>query len=191
MHRLPYCVGNLVWLETSLQAPRSGRILHRMSMLKLPPTQLGRFADSVGFHMRRTHEVAQQYVATSLADTGLMPIHVEVLAVIGDNPGTIPSVVADALGRDRSSVTGILRTLIDRGLIDRARTIRDRRAALLRLTPAGEVMLQRAQRRVAACDATLDRILGEDKPALLEQLRRISAALLEGERQDDRGRDEL
>ena len=55
--------------------------------------------------------------------------------MIGDNPGTIPSVVADALGRDRSSVTGILRTLIDQGLIERARTSRDRRAALLRPYP--------------------------------------------------------
>src|ERR1700722_14524633 len=132
-----------------------------MSMLKLPPTKLCRFADSVGFHLRRSHEVAQQHVAASLADTGLMPIHAEVLAVIGDNPGTIPSVVANALGRDRSSVTGILRTLLERALIERARTTRDRRAALLQLTPAGEAMLQRLQQRAAACDAALDRILGE------------------------------
>ena len=52
-------------------------------------------------------------------------------------------------------------------------------------------MLQRLQERVAACDATLDRILGEDKPALLEQLRRITAALAEGDRQDDPGHDDL
>ncbi len=162
-----------------------------MSMLKLPPTQLGRFADSVGFHLRRSHEVAQQHVAASLADTGLMPIHAEVLAVIGDNPGTIPSVVAESLGRDRSSVTGILRTLLDRGLIERARTTRDRRAALLQLTPAGEAMLQRLQERAAACDTALDRILGEDKPALLEQLRRITTALAEGDRQDGSGHDDL
>lgn len=168
-----------------------GGIVRGMSMLKLPPAQLGRFADSVSFHMRRSHELAQQHVAASLADTGLMPIHAEVLAMIGDNPGTIPSVVADALGRDRSSVTAILHTLLARGLIERARTIRDRRAALLRLTPTGEAMMQRLQQRVAACDAALDRILGEDKPALLEQLRRIAAALAEGDRQDDRGHDDV
>ncbi len=158
-----------------------------MSMLKLPPTRLGRFADSVGFHLRRAHEVAQQHVAASMADTGLLPIHAEVLAMIGDNPGTIPSVVADALGRDRSSVTGILRTLLDRDLIERARTARDRRAALLRLTPAGHAILQRVQDRAAASDAMLDRILGEDKLALLEHLRRIAAALAEGDRHDDPG----
>jgi DNA-binding MarR family transcriptional regulator len=153
-----------------------------MSMLKLPPTRLGRFAESVGFHLRRAHEVAQQAVAANLAETGLMPIHAEVLAMIGDNPGTIPSVVAEALGRDRSSVTGILRTLLERGLIERARTTRDRRAALLQLTVAGQTMLERLQARVQACDTTLDRMLGADKPALLRDLRRIIGALAEGER---------
>lgn len=165
--------------------------MRRMSMLKLPPTRLGRFADSVGFHLRRAHEVAQQQVAVSLADTGLMPIHAAVLEMIGDNPGTIPSVVADALGRDRSSVTGILRTLLEHGLIERARTIRDRRAALLQLTATGEAVRQRLQERSAACDAALDRILGADKPALLEQLRRIATALAEGDRQDDPGHDDV
>ena len=174
-----------------MQVPACGGIVAPMSMLKLPPTRLGRFADSVGFHLRRSHEAAQQHAAASLADTGLMPIHAEVLAMIGDNPGTIPSVVADALGRDRSSVTGILRTLLDRGLIERARTNRDRRAALLQLTPAGETVLQRLQEHAAACEATLDRILGGDKPALLQQLRRITAALAEKDRQDEPGHDDL
>ena len=172
-----------------MQATQAGGIFAYMSMLKLPPTQLGRFGDSVVFHLRRAHETVQQHLAASLADTGLMPIHAEVLALIGDNPGTIPSVVAEALGRDRSSITGILRTLMDHALIERARTIRDRRAALLQLTPAGEAMLQRLQAQVAASEAALDRILGEDKPALLAQLRRIAAALPEGERQDDPGDD--
>ena len=160
-------------------------------MLKLPPTQLGRFADSVGFHLRRAHEAAQQELAASLVETGLMPIHAEVLAMIGDNPGTIPSVVAELLGRDRSSVTGILRTLFDRGLIERARTIRDRRAALLQLTAAGEAMRERMQAHIATSEAALDRILGQDKPALLAELRRITAALGHEDRQDDPGHEGL
>jgi DNA-binding MarR family transcriptional regulator len=174
-----------------LQPFREDGIVRRMSMLKLPPTRLDRFADSVGFHLRRSHEVAQQHAVASLADTGLTPIHAEVLAMIGDNPGTIPSVVADALGRDRSSVTGILRTLLDHGLIERARTTRDRRSALLQLTPNGEAMLQRLQEHAATCEATLDRILGADKPALLEQLRRIIKMLAEEDRQHDAGHDDL
>jgi DNA-binding MarR family transcriptional regulator len=148
-----------------------------MSMLKLPPTRLARFADSVGFRLRRAHEAAQQRFAAGLASTGLLPIHAEVLAMISDNPGTIPSVVAEAIGRDRSSITGILHTLRELGLIERARTTRDRRAALLHLTAAGEAMLSDIQRFSEARDAALDRILAEDKPAFLAQLRRIIAVL--------------
>jgi len=156
-------------------------------MLKLPPTRLDRFDESIGFHLRRAHELAQQHLAYGLAATGLMPIHAEALSVIHDNPGTTPSVVAEALGRDRSSITGILHTLLDRGLIERTRTIRDRRAALLRLTPAGETMSGRMAQCREAWDAALDRILDEDKPALIAQLRRIAAALAEGDRDDDPG----
>jgi len=161
-----------------------------MSMLKLPPAQLGRFTDNVCFHLRRTHEATLQHVVEALAEIGLLPIHVEVLAFINDNPGTLPSVIADALGRDRSSITGILRTLSEQGLIDRARTIRDRRAALLTIAPAGEAALAQALARTAASEAVLDRVLGQDKPAFLDQLHRIVAALTEGDRSDEAG-DEL
>jgi len=158
-------------------------------MLKLPPAQLRRFADNVCFHLRRTHEATLQHAADALAETALLPIHVEVLAFIHDNPGTIPSVVADALGRDRSSITGILRTLSEQGLIERGRTIRDRRAALLTITPAGDAALGQALARTAASEAVLDRVLGQDKPAFLDQLHRIMAALTKGDRSDEPGDD--
>jgi DNA-binding MarR family transcriptional regulator len=160
-----------------------------MSMLKLPPAQLGRFTDNVCFRLRRTHEATLQHAVDALAETGLLPIHVEVLAFINDNPGTIPSVVADALGRDRSSITGILRTLSEQGLIERARTIRDRRAALLTISSAGHAALEQALARTAASEAVLDRVLGQDKPAFLDQLHRIVAALAKGDRSDDTGDD--
>jgi len=160
-----------------------------MSMLKLPPTQLDRFADNVCFHLRRAQEAALQRAVEALADTGLLPIHAEVLAFIHDNPGTIPSVIADVLGRDRSSITGILRTLFDHGLIDRGRTIRDRRASVLTMTPRGETALQRLLDRTEASEAVLDRILGPDKPAFLDQLHRIVAALTERDRSNDAGDD--
>jgi len=175
--------------ETTLRPPVGRVIVSTMSTLKLPPIKLGRSAGSVGFHLRRAHEAVQQHTAAALADIGLVPIHAEVLAFINDNPGTTPSVVADSLGRDRSSLTGILRTLLDQGLVDRTRTIRDRRAALLSLTPTGDAVLPQLLQRTAASEATLDRILGQDKPAFLEQLHRVTVALAEGDRSDDTGDD--
>jgi DNA-binding MarR family transcriptional regulator len=176
--------------DTILRPPVSRAIVSTMSPLKLPPVSLGRFAGGVGFHLRRAHEAVQQHIAAALADIGLLPIHAEVLAFINDNPGTTPSVIADALGRDRSSVTGILRILLDQGLIDRTRSSRDRRAALLDLTPTGEAILPRLLQRTTASEAALDRVLGQDKPAFLEHLHRVTVALAERDRSDDPG-DEL
>ena len=153
--------------------------------LQLPPTRLGRFTDSVGFHLRMAHEAAQRHLAAGIAETGLEPAHAEVLAVIGENPGIIPSLIADAIGRDRSSITGTLHVLSDHGLIQRERTRRDRRAFLLRLTEAGEAMHHRLKVHIADHDALLDRVVGEDKAAVLAQLRRITTALAKGDRNDD------
>lgn len=155
--------------------------------LRLPPTRLGRLTDSLGFQLRMAHEAAQRNIAAGIAETGLEPAHAEVLAVIGENPGIIPSLVADAIGRDRSSITGTLHVLTDKGLIQRERTRRDRRASLLHLTEHGAAMHRRLQELAARHDALLDRIAGEDKPALLAQLRRITAALADENRNDDPG----
>ncbi|HEY1934563.1 MAG TPA: MarR family transcriptional regulator [Acetobacteraceae bacterium] len=157
--------------------------------LRLPPTRLGRLTDSVGFHLRMAHEAAQRNIAAGIAATGLEPAHAEVLAVIAENPGIIPSAVAEAIGRDRSSITGTLHVLTGKGLIQRERTRRDRRASLLRLTEDGEAMHRRLLELAAAHDALLDRIAGEGKPALLAQLRRITTALADGDRNDDPGND--
>ncbi len=157
--------------------------------LRLPPTRLGRLTNSVGFHLRMAHEAALRNLAARIADTKLDPAHAEVLAVIGENPGIIPSAIADAVGRDRSSITGTLHVLANRGLIQRERTRSDRRAFLLRLSADGEAMHRRLRELATAHDAMLDRIAGADKPQLLAQLRRITTALADEERNDARGND--
>jgi DNA-binding MarR family transcriptional regulator len=157
--------------------------------LRLPPTRLGRLSDSVGFHLRMAHEAVVRNFAAGIAESKLDPAHAEVLAVIGENPGIIPSAIADAVGRDRSSITGTLHVLANRGLIQRERTRSDRRAFLLRLSAEGEAMHRRLRQLAAAHDALLDRIAGADKPLLLAQLRRITTALADGERNDGPGHD--
>ena len=135
----------------------------------------------IGYALRLAHEAAQQSFAAALAGTGLAPVHADLLMLIGFNPGIKPSELADALARDRSSITGALHVLQERGLIRREATTRDRRASLLYLTEAGE----EARRFVAAVadahERLLDRIAGPDeKPRMMALLDRIGAALAEG-----------
>ena len=91
--------------------------------------------------------------------------------------------------RGSGGLDGNTQDRLDRGLIARARTIRDRRAALLRITPDGEALVQQLAAYAAASETALDRVLGEDKPAFLDQLRRIQAALAERDRSDEPGDD--
>lgn len=140
-----------------------------------------RLADRLGLHLRLTHEAAQQSFAAALAGTGLAPVQADALALIGAHPGIKPSDLADALARDRSSITAALHALERRGLLRRETTSRDRRTALLHLTAAGQHTLQAVTAIAAAHEGLLDRIVGpDDKSRFVEVLRRIHAALAQG-----------
>lgn len=135
----------------------------------------------LGFHLRRAHEAAQQSLAAALAETGLAPVHADMLALIGAQPGIKPSQIAQLLGRDRSSITAALHVLEANGLIRRQATTRDRRATLLHLTDAGVTLLRSVSALVQAQDALLDRIVGpDDKSRMIGLLHRIHAMLAQG-----------
>lgn len=140
-----------------------------------------RFADKLSHHLRLAHETAQQTYALALAEAALTPIHAEALALIAAQPGIKPSELATLLGRDRSSITAALHTLDERGLLRRETTMRDRRSALLHLTETGHRLVTAIAAQAEAHERLLDRIVGQDdKPKLIELLRRIAGALAQG-----------
>ena len=57
---------------------------------------------------------------------------------MNDNPGITPLAVSRATGRDKSTITPILRDLTRERLIARVPIPADRRSYALRLTPEGE-----------------------------------------------------
>ena len=108
-------------------------------------------------------------------------MHADALALIGSHPGIKPSELAQALRRDRSSITAALHALEQRSLIRRESTTRDRRAALLHVSEAGRQVLDTIAAAAEAHDRLLDQIVGpEDKPHLIELLRRITDAFAQG-----------
>jgi DNA-binding MarR family transcriptional regulator len=139
------------------------------------------FADKLGHHLRLAHEAAQQRYALALADTALTPIHAEALTLIAEHPGIKPSQLAGLLRRDRSSITAALHALDRRGLIRREATMRDRRSALLHVTETGRQSAAAVALLAQSHERLLDRIVGQDdKPRLVELLRRVAGALAEG-----------
>lgn len=85
--------------------------------------------------------------------------------------------LADEMGISRAGVSKALARLEKRGLISRAPNPADRRAALVTITPAGEAAMDSLFPRQVAVEAEMLRGLGDDRPAVLSALARLTEVL--------------
>ncbi|MGO4836507.1 MarR family winged helix-turn-helix transcriptional regulator, partial [Rhizobiaceae sp. 2RAB30] len=97
--------------------------------------------------------------------------------LIHDNPGITPMTLSKASGRDKSTLTPVLRDLLRLKLIARETVESDKRSYTLSLTRLGEAKLAMLAEHAAAHDRTLDEIVGDKKEELIRLLKRISALL--------------
>jgi DNA-binding MarR family transcriptional regulator len=108
--------------------------------------------------------------------TGLSPTLTAALATVERHGPLTPSELAARERVQRPTVTRILSTLDELGLIARAADPGDRRSSLVTVTPAGRALLAAARtRKDAFLSERLDALDAEDR-ATLER----AAALLEG-----------
>jgi DNA-binding MarR family transcriptional regulator len=140
----------------------------------LPLVSLGTLDDAIGFHLRRAQDASFRAFASSAGRHDLRPGHFAALLVIVNNPGIGQGALGQAIARDKSSVTPIIQTLFNRGLIDRQTSTVDRRRIQLSITTQGKTLLRRLIPHVRAHDRKLDTIVGADKPLFLGLLRRIA-----------------
>jgi DNA-binding MarR family transcriptional regulator len=136
---------------------------------KLKP---GALPDLLGYRLR----IAQQAVFRDFAASvqGLSPGRVGVLIFIDANPGVTQSRLAEAAGRDRSTMVGVLDQLESRGLVERRRG-EDRRTNGLWLTRPGRAFLARALRGIARHEARIAAHLSAtERRQLLDLLGKIS-----------------
>ena len=128
-----------------------------------------------------------------------------VLHVLLDAPASSLSEIAERTLTDQSSVSTVVARLVERGLVRRAASRTDRRRVELRLSPAGQRMLERAPRApqtqmiaalrglsaakqaelarsletlasVFGADEVAPRMLFEDEPPSRRKKRRVSAS---------------
>lgn len=112
--------------------------------------------DSVAGHLiRRCQQRAVDLFIDEVGQDGPNPRQFAVLISVFQNPGLSQTALVEASGIDRSTLTEVLRRMIDRDMISRSRTAADQRANALFLTESGRVMLEsafeaaeRAQRRI-------------------------------------------
>lgn len=140
--------------------------------------RLGPLESLIGFHLRLAQDASFRAFAGKTGERDLRPGRFAVMMLIHLNPGITPMALSRASGRDKSSLTPVLRDLETRGLVGRRPVPNDRRSHTLALTPEGEAMLERLRAQAEAHDRRLDEIVGADrKPELLRLLRQIITEL--------------
>ncbi len=139
--------------------------------------RLGVLEDYIGFHL----QLAQTATFRSFKRwTGIGDLRAgwfTVLSLIADNPGITPIAISRASGRDKSTITPVVKDMVRDGLVVRESTPGDRRSYGLSLTDKGRSSLDHLATCAAAHDAAMVAIVGEHRGPLLEALRRIVAEL--------------
>ena len=98
------------------------------------------------------------------------------LMLVGRNPGITPTVLSQAAGRDKSTLTPALREMQRLGYLTMSQLETDRRRYTLELTPTGEKELVRLTQFAAQHEQHIDSILGDDKVQMLRLLERLMDA---------------
>jgi DNA-binding MarR family transcriptional regulator len=136
--------------------------------------------ESVGYLLASVHWRLKNQFSAIIATEGfrVTPEQWAVLIVAHRSPGVSQTELAQLCLKDKTNVTRILDVLERDGLLIRADDARDRRVYRIRLTAAGEKMVQRliplAKRANAAACRRLD---ATDVRALKALLKRLAANL--------------
>ncbi|WP_237212958.1 MarR family winged helix-turn-helix transcriptional regulator [Falsiroseomonas oryziterrae] len=131
--------------------------------------------DRLGFWLRLAQMAAFESFSQAMAPLGLTPGRLGALLLIEADPTMRQGTLAEALRVKPPNMAVLLAGLEADGLIRRVEDRSNRRANLLRLTPAGRALLRRARPREAALEADLSAGLDAGERArLLAALRRIA-----------------
>lgn len=139
--------------------------------------RLGELEDRVGFHLRLAQNASFKAFKRHAGDSDLRPGWFAVLSLIDSNPGITPMALSRASGRDKSTITPVVRDLLRANLISRKPVKTDKRSYALFLTPAGEEKRAYLSDCAREHDRELDEIVGDGKDLLVQLLRRIITTL--------------
>ena len=145
---------------------------------KPPEVDFGCLPDLVGYNLRRAQSAVFHHFAETVSSHDVSPGHFGVLVFIEANPGMSQTMLAKALGVDRSSIVPVIDHLEDGGLVTRQKKASDRRTHELRLTAYGESRLRALKSSVLAHDEEISGCLSADeKRNLIEALEKIMGRL--------------
>ena len=132
-----------------------------------------------GHLARRFQQIAVAVFLAEVEEAGfdLTPVQYAALAAIRTNPGIDQVTLAGLIAYDRTTITGVVDRLVQKGLLVRHPSSRDRRARELQITEAGKRTLRGITPAVEAAQRTMLRGLTAKEGAdLMRLLRKAIAA---------------
>jgi DNA-binding MarR family transcriptional regulator len=136
--------------------------------------------DMPGHLARRFQQIAVAVFLAEVENAGsdLTPVQYAALKAVGANPGLDQVTLAGLIAFDRTTITGVVDRLVQKGLIARHESSRDRRARELKITDVGRKALRGVTPAVEAAQRTMVRGL-TDKEAK-ELVRLLQKAIAAG-----------
>src|SRR5882757_2415598 len=135
--------------------------------------------DKPGHLARRFQQIAVAIFHAEVEEAGydLTPVQYAALATIQTHPGIDQATLAGLIAYDRTTITGVVDRLVQKGLAVRQASSRDRRARELQITDEGQRILCGIEPAVEAAQRIMLRGLTVDEAeAFMRLLRKAIAA---------------
>ena len=134
-------------------------------------------AERPGFLARRLHQIHVSLFTETCAAFRITPLQFSLLTALEELGAADQSTLARMVALDRTTTTGGLKRLENRGLIQRVTSERDRRAQECRMTEAGVELLAQMRRPAReAHDLTIAKLSKSERATFMRLLSRVVLA---------------
>ncbi|WP_029008804.1 MarR family winged helix-turn-helix transcriptional regulator [Azospirillum halopraeferens] len=124
-----------------------------------------------GFLIRRLHQIHIALFIEECAEFNITPVQYSVLSVLAAQGDLDQATLGAQVGIDRTTATGVLARLAERGLVSRRASPTDRRMRLAGITADGRKLLRRMDKKAQlAHDRTIAALPKEDRAVFMRCL---------------------
>jgi DNA-binding MarR family transcriptional regulator len=149
-----------------------------VNILTVPENSVKDNNDMPGHLVRRFQQIAVAVFLAEVEDAGfdLTPVQYAALATVAANPEIDQATLAGLIAYDRTTITGVVDRLAQKGFLVRNASSRDRRARALHITDEGRRTLHKIAPAVEAAQRIMLRGLTDKEAAEFMRLLRKAIA---------------
>ena len=135
-----------------------------------------RLSHLVGYAASRAAITMRKVFAKHMEPLDLKIVEFSILMLVAQNPQVNQKQLGQALDISAPNMAVTLDRMVERGWVERVRSMKDRRAQHIHLTTAGAQLVQRAERIAATMEApSLAMLSAAERALLIELLHKVAS----------------